>query len=379
MKKHYQILVVGAGAFGGWTALFLRQQGFAVTLIDALEPGNSRTSSGDETRILRTIYGPDQIYIGMAARALELWKEQERNWNRKLFHETGVLWLVRQEEDFVRRALPYLTELGLPFERFTAKEAAKRYPQIDFASLQGALLEHRAGFLLARQACKAVVEAFVAQGGEYRQVAVLPPVTPQEDELILSDGCVVRADHYIFACGSWMGEIFPDLLKQLITPMRQEVFFFGNPPGDPRFSVGHLPVWIDFGPSRRYGIPGNEERGFKLGNDNRGPVFDPTTDDRVASERELQAARDYLRVRFPNLYEAPLLEARVCAYEDTPDGHFIIDQHPQSENVWLVCGGSGHGFKHGPAIGELVAELITHQKSPPDLFRLSRFSHETHK
>ncbi len=156
-------------------------------------------------------------------------------------------------------------------------------------------------------------------------------------------------------------------------PTKQDVFFFGTPAGDDRFSDAHLPVWADHRGRFRYGIPGSDRRGFKIADDTRGAVFDPTNGERVVSPETLRDIRDYVGFRFPALKDAPLVETRVCQYEQTLDSHFIIDRHPAMENVWIVGGGSGHGFKHGPAIGEMVAELILDDRGPEAFFRLARF------
>jgi len=159
-----------------------------------------------------------------------------------------------------------------------------------------------------------------------------------------------------------------------VKPTRQEVFFFGTPSGDRRFTEEALPVWADHGARFMYGIPGNEWRGFKVADDTRGPLFDPTNGERTPTPAALQIARDYIAYRFPGLKGAPLLESRVCQYEQSPDEHFIIDRHPEAANAWLVGGGSGHGFKHGPAVGELVARLVLSGAAPDEQFRLSRFA-----
>jgi glycine/D-amino acid oxidase-like deaminating enzyme len=189
-----------------------------------------------------------------------------------------------------------------------------------------------------------------------------------------SDGAALAADRYVFACGPWLGRLWPDLLGDRISPSRQEVFFFGTPPGEARFLPERLPVWLDNGTRRFYGIPGSGGRGFKVADDTRGAAFDPTAGERVPSPEGLRAARDYLAFRFPGLRGAPLLDSRVCQYENSPDGRFIIDRHPDAENVWVVGGGSGHGFKHGPAVGERVADLVLGGKTPDPFFALSRFS-----
>ncbi len=146
-----------------------------------------------------------------------------------------------------------------------------------------------------------------------------------------------------------------------------------------RFTDAHLPVWADHRGRFRYGIPGagtitgDARRGFKIADDTRGPDFDPTNGERVVSPETLADIRAYVAFRFPALKNAPLIETRVCQYEQTPDSHFIIDRHPANENVWIVGGGSGHGFKHGPAIGEMMAELILGNREPKAIWRLDRF------
>jgi glycine/D-amino acid oxidase-like deaminating enzyme len=374
MKPH--VAVVGAGAFGGWTALHLLRRGARVTLLDAWGPGNSRASSGGETRVLRATYGPDKIYTQMTARALELWQEHEARWKRRFFHRIGVLWLAGKNDAFLKVALPHLRAAGREVESLDRAQAAQRYPQINFENVEWALLENDAGYLTARLACQAVVDAFLAEGGDYRPLSAEPGefTGGKLARVRLSDASALAADLYVFACGPWLPKLFPDVLGTLIRPTRQEIFFFGTPAGDARFSEENVPVWGDVAEPFMYGIPGNAHRGFKLADDTRGPAFDPTSGDRTVTPEKLEAARSYLAFRFPALKGAPLLEARVCQYEDTPDHHFILDRHPQAANLWLLGGGSGHGFKHGPALGELAAEVVLEKRAPEPLFQLKRFA-----
>jgi len=375
MSKQPHVVVIGAGAFGGWTALYLRRRGARVTLLDAWGPGNARASSGGETRVIRATYGPRVIYTRMAARAHQLWKEHERRWSRHLYHAIGVLWLVESDDQYEKAALPLLKEVGVPFEELSGRETVKRYPQINCERVGWAIFEPHGGYLTARRACASVLEGFLAEGGEYRQVAA-QPTAPVRGELLavtLSDGTTLTADLFVFACGPWLGSLFPDVIGDRVRPTRQEVFFFGTPSGDRRFTEEALPVWADHGTHFMYGIPGNEWRGFKVADDSRGPAFDPTSGERLPSSDALRTARDYLAFRFPDLKGAPLIEARVCQYENSPDEHFIIDRHPAAANAWLVGGGSGHGFKHGPAVGELVAQLVLAGGAPDPQFGLARF------
>jgi monomeric sarcosine oxidase len=370
-----RVVVVGAGAFGGFTALELLRRGAKVTLVDAWGPGNSRASSGGETRVIRGVYGSDRIYTEMAARAFHLWHEHERRWKQKLYTRTGALWMVADEGAFVRSSMPILKESGFVYEELSAPDAARRYPQIDFSGIRWALFEKEAGYLLARRACAQVVEGFVSEGGVYREaLAIAGEIAGgRMDGIRLSDGAAIAADVVVFACGPWLPKVFPELLGAAIQPTRQEVFYFGTPAGDARFSEGRFPVWVEV-PRFFYGIPGNDRRGFKIADDARGAPFDPTDGERIPSAEGLRSARDYVARRFPALANAPLVESRVCQYENSPDHHFVIDRHPDAANAWIVGGGSGHGFKHGPAVGEITARAVLGEQAPDPLFSLARLS-----
>jgi sarcosine oxidase len=380
MKSKPPIAVIGAGAFGGWTALHLLERGARVSLLDAWGPGNSRSSSGGETRIMRGAYGPDQPYTKLAARALKLWTKYEKRWKQQFLHRTGVLWMVSDRDDsFERGSIAMLRQAKAKFQELSKTEMKKRWPQINFGSIHWGIYEPECGYLDARASCQAVVEAFVDQGGSYRQVAVssdgLENAGPGSRlrSIELSDGTHLKADHYVFACGPWLGKLFPETLGKVIRATKQDIFFFGPPAGDSRFTDAHLPVWADHHDRFIYGIPGSNRRGFKVADDTRGPAFDPTSGERVVSPATLKRLREYIAFRFPGMKDAPLIETRVCQYEQTPDSNFVVDRHPRMENVWLLGGGSGHGFKHGPALGEMMAELILKDDEPNPVWRLSRF------
>jgi len=377
MNHKPHIAVIGAGAFGGWTALYLLRSGAQVTLLDVWGPGNSRASSGGGTRVIRGAYGPDQPYTKLAARALDLWKKHEAQWKRTFFFPIGVLWMAegKDNDTFERGSLPFLKDAGIPFEQLALNELARRWPQINFEKVEWGIYEPQSGYLLARASTQAVVDQFVAEGGAYRQATVTAQdlESGQWKALNLSDGSTVFADRYVFACGPWLGKLFPKTVGPHFISTKQDVFFFGTPAGDSRYNEGNVPVWADHSDHFIYGIPGNQGRGFKIADDTRGPEFDPTSGQRLVSEEGLAAARRYLANRFPGMKDAPLVETRVCPYENTTDHNFIVDRHPANSNVWIVGGGSGHGFKHGPALGELVAKLVLKDETADPLYRLARF------
>lgn len=355
-----RVAVVGAGAFGGWTALHLQRMGARVSLFDAWGPGNPRSSSGGETRILRAVYGPDRVYTEMVRRALPQWKDLEASCAEPLYVETGALWLHRGDDAYVRSSAPLLQELGFRLDKLAPEETRRRFPGIDLRGVSSVWYETTAGALSARRACLAVRDAFVEAGGTYAVREVAAGARP------------VEADATVFACGPWLGQLFPDELGRAIRPTRQEVFYFGTPPGSSRYAAGSLPVWIDFGERIVYGIPDLGGRGFKVADDTRGEGFDPTDGDRTPSPAGLARARRFLAERFPELARAPLLHAEVCQYENSPDGNLVLDRHPGLADVWLLGGGSGHGFKLGPAVGELAASVLLSGKEIPQAFRLGR-------
>jgi glycine/D-amino acid oxidase-like deaminating enzyme len=352
----FDVVVVGAGVFGAWTALHLRRSGRRVLLLDAYGPGNNRSSSGGESRIIRMNYGGDEIYTRWSMRSLLQWTQLFHQIGRpELFQKTGVLFTPRPNDPRVAITKSVFEKCGVVFRNLTPVELARQFPQLRFRDERAGLLEPESGALLARRAVQGVVAQAIREGVEYRQEAVLT-----RD----------RVETTVYACGPWLPKIFPDLLQGRIRPTRQEVFFFGTPPGDASFTSPQMPVWADITDEHSaYSLPNLENRGFKLAFDRHGPEFDPDSDNRAVLG--LDAARAFLAERFPALAGAPLVESRVCQYENTSTGDFLIDRHPDFKNVWLVGGGSGHGFKHGPAVGEYVCSLIDGTASAEPRFSLA--------
>ncbi len=363
LELNSSVAVIGAGAFGGWSALYLLRKGLKVTLIDAWGAGNSRSTSGDETRVTRSTYGANEQYFNLNVRALQLWKENQGRWKMKLFFNTGVLWMCYEDKTpIVDDSIPFGIKNNMPYEYLTKNEINKRFPIINTDDLHHAWLDPFGGYLKARESCLAVAEAFVNEGGKFIQASVKPGtiLNGRMNSIDLYQGEKIQADAYLFACGPWMGQLFPNLLGNVITCTKQEVYYFGTPERDSAL-YDTLPVWVDVdGTDFYYGIPGSVNRGFKIGLDKRGETFDPTIGERTINSDVLAHARKFIGHRFPGLKNAPLIENRVCTYENSPDGNFVFSAHPEASNVILLGGGSGHGFKHGPALGELVANELTH-------------------
>ena len=370
-SSSYDVVVVGAGVFGSWTAWHLAKRKLKVLVLDAYGAAHARASSGGETRIIRMSYAADEIYTRWSQRSLVQWKELSAACGQPLFQQTGVLWLEGADDLRLRESQATLERCGIPHEVMDNAELTKRYPQVNFDDVSRGLLEPESGVLLARRAVQSMMEESKQENVEFLIAqAVTPDGSGTISKLATSRCGAFSAGHFVFACGPWLGKVFPELLGQRIFPTRQEVFFFGSPPGDPRFAPPELPTWL-FNNDEVYGMPDIESRGLKMARDAHGKRVDPDTQSRIVSAEGAEWARKYVARRFPALKDAPIVETRVCQYENTSNGDFLIDRHPEMPNVWLAGGGSGHGFKHGPALGEYLASQICGEGKAEPRFSLA--------
>jgi monomeric sarcosine oxidase len=362
MPSPWDTIVVGAGVFGSWTAWHLQQRGQRVLLVDAYGAAHARASSGGESRMTRASYGPDAIYTRMAHDSLAQWKWLSERAGLPVFHELGVLFFFGRREPYVDDTLAAHAKLSLPTQVLERTELTRRWPQARWDDVALGIFEPEFGALMARRAVQTLVRELERAGAAHLIGAVKPPAASGGalDALELAGGGErLRAQRFVFACGPWLSKLFPSELGGRIFPTRQEVFFFAPPSGDGRFAPPHLPGWADFNAGDiYYGFPDLEARGFKIAHDRHGAPIDPDAGDRIASAEGLADVRGYLARRFPALVEAPVVESRVCQYENSANGDLLIDRHPTLQNVWLIGAGSGHGFKHGPEVGRMAADLV---------------------
>ena len=378
MKDH--VAVVGAGVFGVWTAHHLQESGHRVTLVDAYGPAHSRASSGGESRLTRAAYGKDAIYTRMARDSLPQWKALSSVSGLPIFIPAGILFFFPTEEPYVADSIAAHKALGLETQLLDQGEMARRFPMIDFDGIRVGLYEPGFGALMARRSVQTLVDRFVRSGGTYVQGAVEPPPVSGGSlaEIRLSSGERINADRFVFAAGAWLPKLFPHVIGPRILPTRQEVFYFAVPAGDRSFLPGSLPGWADFnGGDIFYGFPDLEGRGAKFAHDEHGVEVDPDTQDRRPTDAALAEIIAYRDRRFPALKGAQLIGSEVCQYENSSNGDFLIDFHPQLKNVLLVGGGSGHGFKHGPEVGRHAAGRLSDSIKPEPRFSLSTKA-ETH-
>jgi sarcosine oxidase len=368
----YDVAVIGAGAFGAWIAWHQVRAGRRVLLIDQHGPANTRASSGGESRVIRCAYGPDALYTRMAQRSLLQWRQFFDEIVRpELFQPTGVLWMAMRGHSAAEQSLAALADAGISHEVLDAADLRLRYPQLQVPDQGWAIFEPHSGALLARRAVQAVVADACARGAVLMRDQVLPlQARSAFSGLATVSGARIEADQYVFASGPWLDRLLPDAMGGRLFVTRQVVYYFGVPPGDARFAIGQLPTWMDFD-GEWYGMPDLESRGLKLACDRHGPIMDPEREQRVASAAGIESARAFLTKRFPSVADAPLLGAEVCQYENTSNGDFVIDRHPGLERVWLAGGGSGHGFKHGPAVGQYLQRLMAGEIEAEPRFSLA--------
>jgi sarcosine oxidase len=377
VKGAPDVAVVGAGAFGGWAALSLRERGLSVVSLDEYGPANPRASSAGETRSIRSGYGDQGFYSAWAMQALKLWKLREGEFGRTLLYPNDRIELADHWSAGLTAQRKIFDDLKLPYEVLSRDQLRVRYPQMAFDDVDFAFVETEASaaVIKARDSMIVVSEVFQKKGGQFRIARALPgPASGRRmNALTLGSGETLAAGQFIFACGPWMPKLFPQLVGPKVAVWRSEYFYWGPPAGDARFSWPNQPAWHDH-VAGGYGF-GSLERGLKYSPEANGRVSqDPDSAERLPTDYLLKRGRDYIGRRFPDMRDAPILETRACQVDNTADSHFIVDRHPDYDNVWLASGGGGHGFKHGPMVGEYLADRIQGRAADPRteaVFRLS--------
>ena len=353
------LVVVGAGVMGGWTALRALEGGRRTLLMDAYGVGHSRATSGDESRIIRSSHGPDAFYSRWAREARAAWIQLGAELAAPLFVQCGAAWFAHRADGFDDQSITTLRSLDIPVEKLSPEDARARWPGLRTDDLAFVVHEPEAGLLMARRGVQAVVRRFSDAGGAFELARVRPGASRARrlETVVSDDGRSTAAAEFVFATGPWLPRLFPEVLGDVITVTKQDILFFGPGASDDRWDAARFPCWVDYDLAY-YGIPAVDGRGVKCAPDTYGGRFDPDDGDRLVDAESVRLAREYMAVRMPDLAARPIVETRVCQYEATPDTHFVIDRHPDFDNVWLVGGGSGHGFKHGPMIGNYVVDRL---------------------
>ena len=338
-------IVVGAGVFGAATARELALRGWDVTLYEQYAPGTVRSASGGDTRLSRDAHGDADWYARMARAARVHWLELQEQTRTRIWEPVGVAWFARRADGFEGRSRPSLDRLGVPYEWLDPDDGRRLFPSLKVDDLAAVLYEPEAGVVHARRATQLLVELGERIGVRFESRRCLPGDDPP-------------ADVVVWACGPWLASLFPEHLDLKVT--RRDVFFFGADA-----SWRGAPGFCEYD-AAYYGHGEIAGLGVKVAPDLAGDEIDPDTLERMPLPSWQQAARSYAARRFPALAGAPVIGTRVCQYDLSTDTHFIVDRHPERSSWWVVGGSSGHGFKHGPALAEYVADCVegTREREP---------------
>jgi sarcosine oxidase len=354
------VVIVGAGTFGASLAWRLARDGVDVTLVDQFDPGDPRATSGGESRLIRCGHGPDAYYTASARRARTLWRELEAESGEELMIECGLAWFAHRDDGWEAQSADTMAAQGIPHARLAPEEGAALFPSFDPAGLAFVLHEPEAGVLRAQRAVRALARRAAAHGA----TIVRARAEPDASRVRLDDGGTLEADAVVWACGAWLGRLFAGQVA--IRSTRQELFFFD---GGPAWRAPDVPAYVDF-ERAIYGTRDIDALGVKAAPDFDGPPLDPDAELPAATADGETFARAFLAERFPALAHAPLAGSKTCRYELSPDAHFVAAALPEHPSVWLLGGGSGHGFKHGPAIAERVAAALDGREPLPARFGL---------
>jgi glycine/D-amino acid oxidase-like deaminating enzyme len=375
------VVVVGAGAFGMWTALHLQRMGATVQVVDQYGPANSRATSGGETRGVRSSYGdrPHGLqWARWALRAAEAWKAWDRENADDLlpnvFDQTGDIIMREKMEPFLEQTMKNWDVMGHAYELIDGDEVSHRWPVIATPDIDVAIYEPGAGVVRSRRAIESVAKRFQQEGGE---IVIGRVDMGAVDGRTVADVTVegsgrLSGGTFVFALGPWFPKFFPDLMgKRLRIRTLGHVYYVSTPPGDESYRVPNLPSYNVPGVTGWPALP-HDARGFRIRTGgHRGD--DPDTSVRWIDQEYHGRPREILAKYFPALAERPFNETRCCHYESSVDSNFIIDHHPDFDNAWLAGGGSAEAFKQGPVLGAYIAGRVLDRDAEPELaegFRL---------
>jgi glycine/D-amino acid oxidase-like deaminating enzyme len=411
-QRSGSVIVVGAGAWGAFTALELARRGAAVTLIDQYGPANSRSTSGDETRGIRSSYGDraasGELWTAWARESIARWRafdaEHAPRFGARFFIETGDVIFREKEEPFVTRSTEHWDKLGVRYERVSPDDARRRWPMINSEGYSNIVYEPDAGVARARDSIQATV-ALARDAGVTLRIGRVKPGAMRGgamDGVTLDDGTLLRADSYVFACGPWLRKVFPaELGNRMRTPLGH-VCYFGTPEGDERFAAPNIPSWNVPGVTGWGALP-FDSRGFRVRGAFAPPpppraadeeedelppppprpqdprLQDPDLSVRWSNEDRIAGSRRVLARVFPALAEAPIIETRACHYESSSNRNFIVDRLPGASNVWVTGAGQAEGFKFSPLIGEYAAKRVLGATTDPALAEAFKFPTEEYE
>lgn len=371
-------IVIGVGVMGAAALWRAAARGLRVLGLETYDVPHALGSSHGGTRVTRKAYFEDPRYVPMLHRALELYRELERERHEHLYVETAGLYLGAPDHPGIVGTLASAREHGLRHVVLDGAEVTRRFPAFRPAPGEIGVLEEEAGVLLAERSVAALAEAAIARGALIRARTRVVGIEPAADRVVVRTGRgdVLEARLVVLAAGAWSSG--PDALVPPPGPLwvERQVQLFFAPSTPARFVPERFPIFIHFGQNAAfYGLPAVGLPGVKACRHHGGDATTPDTLDRNLRADDERVVRAFLRTHLPEA-DGPLLGARVCMYTNTPDDHFVVGAHPSVPRVLVACGFSGHGFKLAPFVGEMLAEHVDTGGSELDagLFDPRRFA-----
>jgi sarcosine oxidase len=360
----HDVIIVGLGAMGASAAWQLAARGVRVLGLEQFDIPHALGSSHGFSRMTRMAYYEAPEYVPLLRSANRLWRQLESEMGQKLIHITGGLYLGPAGGELVAGSLAAAKTHGLAHELIGAEDLRRRFPQFRLPAQFVGFLDEQGGFILPEKAIAALAGLALRRGAQlHGREPVLDWSADSAGVIVKTQRDTYRADAAIFCGGAWSAR----LLRDIAVPLRvtRQVMGWVWPKKPEMFEPIRLPVWaVDhLDGTLHYGFPMLPDcPGFKLAHHAPMDEADPQTVDRQITDADEQTIRQFLGRCIPDA-DGPLLSMRVCLYTNSPDGHFVIDRHPEHARVIFACGFSGHGFKFAPVIGAALADLATIGKS----------------
>jgi monomeric sarcosine oxidase len=376
MIETYDAVVLGVGGVGSAALFQLAQRGLRVLGIDRFLPGHDHGSSHGQTRLIRQAYHEQPSYVPLVQRAYALWEDLQQRSGRQLYRQSGILETGPADGSVVPGVLASARQHGLEVEQFDAAGVSRRFPGFQIPEDYAAVFESRAGYLRVEDCTRTHVDQALLRGAELRVGTSISSWQPQGGSIrILTDRGEIHAGRAIITAGAWARDLLADL-KIPLTVVRKPLYWVAAPEnvyGEQHGSPGFIMETTD---GHFYGFPQLPGQGLKCAEHSGGlPVADPLQVERRPLPEETVRVQQFVSRYLPRA-ATETVDFAVCLYTLSPDRNFIVDRHPEHEQVSFAAGLSGHGFKFASVLGEVLADLAQngHTDLPIDFLSCRRFA-----
>jgi len=371
MNNTSDVIIIGLGAMGSATSMFLSHNGVKVIGFDSYSPPHEFGSSLGHTRVIREAYHEGTTYVPIVQRAYEIWFEMNENSKVPIIETYGGLLIGRKTGD-IENALKSANKYDIPIKKMTSDEISQKFSVLNPPKEYIGLLESRGGAVFVENSINHMLNTALNNGSIHKYNERVVRWSKKSNYYLVETNLGnYKTEKLVFSSGAWITKLIPTL-KLPIKIERQVLFWFSPRKNPDKFKSINMPNsgWdLDNGLSF-YTMPNLENRGFKVAMHHNGEFVDPDTLIRESNDSDLKMVRDFLEEYIPD-GNGELIDSKVCMYTDTPDQDFLIDSHPDDENIIICSPCSGHGFKFTPAIGEICSSLIINNSTNFDLDKFS--------